>query len=117
MMRRDGSVQKRVWLFLIVSWEIMIWVSLAQARPWTQVQEANSTTTKDRGIRIDDNVERLKEMARVGSRPPNCEHKCWGCEPCMAIQVPTTTDQLSPQYANYEPEGWKCKCGSTFYNP
>ncbi|KAK4395107.1 Coatomer subunit zeta-1 [Sesamum angolense] len=26
-----------------------------------------------------------------GSRPPSCEHKCYGCMPCEAIQVPTTS--------------------------
>ncbi|KAI3803355.1 hypothetical protein L1987_31506 [Smallanthus sonchifolius] len=25
---------------------------------------------------------------RVGSSPPSCEHKCYGCSPCEAIQVP-----------------------------
>ncbi|KAJ8471398.1 hypothetical protein OPV22_025741 [Ensete ventricosum] len=57
-------------------------------------------------------------LARAGSRPPSCEHKCGGCTPCTATQVPpATTDHLRPQYANYEPEGWKCKCGSALYNP
>ncbi|KAL9169696.1 hypothetical protein ABFS82_04G095500 [Erythranthe guttata] len=54
-----------------------------------------------------------REMQRAGSSPPSCEHKCYGCMPCEAIQVPTTT----LQYTNYEPEGWKCKCGPTFYTP
>ncbi|TYH15322.1 hypothetical protein ES288_A05G032300v1 [Gossypium darwinii] len=56
-------------------------------------------------------------MGRLGSRPPNCEHKCGGCRPCVATQIPATTDKLGIQYTNYEPEGWKCKCGSTFFNP
>ncbi|KAK9142313.1 hypothetical protein Syun_011713 [Stephania yunnanensis] len=56
-------------------------------------------------------------VSTLGSRPPNCEHRCGGCIPCEAIQVPTTTDRLGVQYANYEPEGWKCKCGSKFFNP
>ncbi|KAI3754177.1 hypothetical protein L1987_53955 [Smallanthus sonchifolius] len=54
-------------------------------------------------------------VSRVGSRPPRCEHKCRGCAPCSPTQVPTV--QFGPQYANYEPEGWKCQCGSVFYNP
>ncbi|GMP62820.1 hypothetical protein ACSBR1_004344 [Camellia fascicularis] len=53
----------------------------------------------------------------LGSSPPKCEHKCRGCKPCNAIQVPTTTDHLGLHYANYEPEGWKCKCGTSFFNP
>ncbi|KAB2081581.1 hypothetical protein ERO13_A05G136000v2 [Gossypium hirsutum] len=55
----------------------------------------------------------------IGSSPPSCEHKCYGCTPCEAIQVPTTSKRIHVdlQYANYEPESWKCKCGPTFYNP
>ncbi|XVF86832.1 hypothetical protein PTKIN_Ptkin18bG0074100 [Pterospermum kingtungense] len=56
----------------------------------------------------------------LGSSPPSCEHKCYGCSPCEAIQVPTTTSKRSHvnvQYANYEPESWKCKCGPSFYTP
>ncbi|XP_022843031.1 EPIDERMAL PATTERNING FACTOR-like protein 6 isoform X1 [Olea europaea var. sylvestris] len=55
-----------------------------------------------------------KENSKMGSRPPSCEHKCYGCIPCEAIQVPTSN---ALQYTNYLPEGWKCKCGHTFYTP
>ncbi|KAJ6389555.1 hypothetical protein OIU77_027806 [Salix suchowensis] len=62
-----------------------------------------------------------KGIAKIGSTPPSCEHKCHGCSPCEAIQVPTIskTDNhhLNVNYANYEPEGWKCKCGPSFYSP
>ncbi|KAF5751254.1 hypothetical protein HS088_TW02G00265 [Tripterygium wilfordii] len=54
---------------------------------------------------------------KIGSSPPSCEHKCYGCIPCEAIQVPSTSNHLGVQYTNYEPEGWKCKCGPTFYSP
>ncbi|CAI9267578.1 unnamed protein product [Lactuca saligna] len=63
----------------------------------------------------DDRYERGIEN-RIGSRPPSCEHKCYGCSPCEATQVPTTS-HVGIQYTNYEPEGWKCKCGPTFYSP
>ncbi|PWA35755.1 hypothetical protein CTI12_AA606560 [Artemisia annua] len=53
---------------------------------------------------------------RMGSSPPRCEHKCYGCSPCEATQVPTTRD-VTIQYSNYEPEGWKCKCGPALYSP
>ncbi|KAK6273618.1 hypothetical protein POUND7_010701 [Theobroma cacao] len=56
-------------------------------------------------------------LGRLGSRPPNCRRKCGRCTPCVATQIPATSDKLGIQYANYEPEGWKCKCGSTFFNP
>lgn len=60
---------------------------------------------------------RYTGVKKVGSRPPDCEHKCEGCIPCEAIQVPTITSHFSLQYANYEPESWKCKCGLSFYSP
>ncbi|XVF26985.1 hypothetical protein REPUB_Repub14bG0067700 [Reevesia pubescens] len=55
----------------------------------------------------------------IGSNPPSCEHKCYGCIPCEAIQVPTTSKRshVGLQYTNYEPESWKCKCGPSFYSP
>ncbi|KAK2371256.1 EPIDERMAL PATTERNING FACTOR protein [Trifolium repens] len=57
----------------------------------------------------------------IGSSPPSCEHKCYGCNPCEAIQVPSTTSNKKSDfgllYANYEPESWKCKCGPSFYSP
>ncbi|XVF88784.1 hypothetical protein PTKIN_Ptkin19aG0079200 [Pterospermum kingtungense] len=56
-------------------------------------------------------------LGRLGSRPPNCHGKCGRCTPCIATQIPATSDKLGIQYTNYEPEGWKCKCGSTFFNP
>ncbi|KAI8023566.1 EPIDERMAL PATTERNING FACTOR-like protein 3 [Camellia lanceoleosa] len=69
--------------------------------------------------RVHRNEEANKGMSSLGlgSSPPKCEHKCRGCKPCNAIQVPTTTDHLGLHYANYEPEGWKCKCGTSFFNP
>ncbi|KAK8940163.1 hypothetical protein KSP40_PGU022491 [Platanthera guangdongensis] len=59
---------------------------------------------------------------KVGSRPPSCDHKCGGCRPCRAAQVPATSDEIREgglvvEYANYEPEGWMCKCASSFYHP
>ncbi|RDX80616.1 EPIDERMAL PATTERNING FACTOR-like protein 3, partial [Mucuna pruriens] len=59
-------------------------------------------------------------VSKIGSSPPSCEHKCYGCSPCEAIQVPSTSSRrshLSVQYSNYEPESWKCKCGPSFYSP
>ena len=51
----------------------------------------------------------------MGSRPPSCRRKCEGCVPCAA--VPTSAGPVHLQYANYEPEGWKCQCGPSFDNP
>ncbi|CAF2127517.1 unnamed protein product [Brassica rapa subsp. narinosa] len=57
----------------------------------------------------------VKEMEKgriIGSKPPTCEKKCYGCEPCEAIQVPTISSppHISTQYTNYQPEGWRCHC-------
>ncbi|KAK7349260.1 hypothetical protein VNO77_06487 [Canavalia gladiata] len=64
--------------------------------------------------------DKSESMSKIGSSPPSCEHKCYGCVPCEAIQVPSTNSRrshLGIQYANYEPESWKCKCGPSFYSP
>ncbi|XP_027338356.1 EPIDERMAL PATTERNING FACTOR-like protein 3 [Abrus precatorius] len=61
--------------------------------------------------------EALRGLTRLGSTPPRCEHKCGGCIPCDPIQIPTNNDILGVKYANYEPEGWKCKCGNSYFNP
>ncbi|CAN0879981.1 EPIDERMAL PATTERNING FACTOR-like protein 3 [Linum grandiflorum] len=64
-----------------------------------------------------------EELGRLGSIPPSCERKCYGCSPCEAIQVPTTSTRhrrshaLRLDYADYKPEGWKCKCGPSLYSP
>ncbi|RDY01228.1 EPIDERMAL PATTERNING FACTOR-like protein 3, partial [Mucuna pruriens] len=59
----------------------------------------------------------FRGLSRLGSTPPRCEHKCGGCTPCDPIQIPTNNDLVGVQYANYEPEGWKCKCGNSYFNP
>ncbi|XP_057457317.1 EPIDERMAL PATTERNING FACTOR-like protein 6 [Lotus japonicus] len=88
------------------------------------------TIESEKGLMVREKMtERMKEEAyydrRIGSSPPSCEHKCYGCTPCEAIQVPSTSrsssrrrhSHLGIQYANYEPESWKCKCGPSFYSP
>ncbi|AET01599.2 hypothetical protein MtrunA17_Chr8g0342581 [Medicago truncatula] len=62
-------------------------------------------------------VENDREVSKIGSSPPSCEHKCYDCFPCEATQVPSRTSHLGIMYANYEPESWKCKCGPSFYSP
>ncbi|KAL0717177.1 hypothetical protein Bca4012_066499 [Brassica carinata] len=53
-----------------------------------------------------------EEGRRIGSKPPTCKKKCYGCQPCEAIQVPSISSvpNLSTLYANYQPEGWRCHC-------
>ncbi|KAI4376524.1 hypothetical protein MLD38_014275 [Melastoma candidum] len=59
----------------------------------------------------------LKLMGRIGSRPPSCANRCGRCAPCDATQIPARTDRKTVDYTNYEPEGWKCKCGPHFFDP
>ncbi|XP_041001387.1 EPIDERMAL PATTERNING FACTOR-like protein 6 [Juglans microcarpa x Juglans regia] len=90
------------------------------------VQNSESSTVtlsaaegfKSEKARINEEVI-YKGASKIGSIPPSCEHKCRGCIPCDAIQVPTTSrhSNVGIQFANYEPEGWKCKCGPFFYSP
>ncbi|KAL6627270.1 hypothetical protein ACP70R_030996 [Stipagrostis hirtigluma subsp. patula] len=63
-----------------------------------------------------------QELSRLGSRPPCCKRKCGECEPCKAVQVRAGAEEgaagrLRPQCANYEPVGWKCKCGAAVFDP
>ncbi|KFK38740.1 hypothetical protein AALP_AA3G154700 [Arabis alpina] len=60
----------------------------------------------------DKEIGEMERARRIGSRPPSCDNKCYGCEPCEAIQVPTISSipHLSPHYANYQPECWRCHC-------
>ncbi|KAE8688647.1 EPIDERMAL PATTERNING FACTOR-like protein 3 [Hibiscus syriacus] len=78
----------------------------------SSMERAGATTKEENGER--------ESKVGIGSSPPNCEHKCYGCTPCEAIQAPITTSKrirVGLQYANYEPESWKCKCGPSFYSP
>ncbi|XP_034597805.1 EPIDERMAL PATTERNING FACTOR-like protein 5 [Setaria viridis] len=61
-----------------------------------------------------------EQLSRLGSRPPCCESKCGGCAPCEPVQVragAVTEGGLRPQCANYEPVGWKCRCGAAVFDP
>ncbi|KAL6274465.1 hypothetical protein ACE6H2_025157 [Prunus campanulata] len=127
-------MKKRACLILVAS--LLSWVCVT-SRPFTFSDFAHQQADQDQnphpqdatfdpkqgvegieGLPVDDENEgKYRGLSRLGSRPPNCEHKCQGCVPCFPVQIPTTTDQIGLQYANYEPEGWKCKCGSTFFNP
>ncbi|KAB2604227.1 EPIDERMAL PATTERNING FACTOR-like protein 5 [Pyrus ussuriensis x Pyrus communis] len=109
---------------------LLCWVSVT-SRPFASYdvphQEANQTernqyspgATFDSKQEVEEGMEQRKYrgLSRLGSRPPICKHLCGSCEPCVPVQTRTTTDHFGVQYANYEPEGWRCKCGSTFFTP
>lgn len=69
------------------------------------------------GMRKKREEENDRGVSKIGSSPPSCDHKCYDCYPCEAIQVPSTSNHLGIMYANYEPESWKCKCGPSLYSP
>ncbi|KAK7389636.1 hypothetical protein VNO78_24842 [Psophocarpus tetragonolobus] len=120
----------RLFCFLLAL-QIVSFVS-AVRRPFLPAQEEAlkspppyTTESKQGLLGKEGTTETRKEacdggVSKIGSSPPSCEHKCYGCVPCEAIQVPSTSNKrshLGIQYANYEPESWKCKCGPSFYSP
>ncbi|GAB2222257.1 hypothetical protein Drorol1_Dr00013464 [Drosera rotundifolia] len=123
---------RRTWVFwcclLVLVMHIMTWVS-ATSRNLAPNHHHHGLQTQETGsipdsLRVEftprqntKGEEGYKEEKKIGSRPPSCENKCYGCSPCDAIQVPTISVHYSVQYANYFPEGWKCKCGHSFYTP
>ncbi|KAF3450584.1 hypothetical protein FNV43_RR06673 [Rhamnella rubrinervis] len=129
---------KRKLCCFVIALQMISWVS-ATSRPLGPndsfgVQQAGHSpespviTSKEvavKGLKNPEEMGKMKEDAnlqgvrKIGSSPPSCENKCYGCVPCEAIQVPTNSrhSHLGVQYANYEPEGWKCKCGPSFYSP
>ncbi|KAM2420086.1 hypothetical protein EV1_026289 [Malus domestica] len=120
--------RKTCCIILVVT--LLCWVSVT-SRPFASYdaphQQANQTeknpysqgATFDSKQGVEEGMggRRYRGLSRLGSRPPNCEHKCGSCEPCVPVQTPRTTDHFGLQYTNYEPEGWRCKCGSTFFTP
>ncbi|CAK9177136.1 unnamed protein product [Ilex paraguariensis] len=120
-------MKKTICSFLIATLHLVTWVSAA-SRPFApydggqdpeQILLSPQVAFDTRQGLVSMEEETYEGLSRVGSKPPNCEHKCGGCRPCIAIQVPTirTNDNLSAKYSNYEPEGWKCNCGTSFSNP
>ncbi|CAO2161416.1 unnamed protein product [Urochloa humidicola] len=65
--------------------------------------------------------EQEEQLSRLpGSRPPCCERKCGECTPCTPVQVRAGAAEgrlRRPDCANYEPVGWKCKCGAAVFDP
>ncbi|GMI82145.1 epidermal patterning factor like 3 [Hibiscus trionum] len=118
-------------LCFLLALQIVRWSTCATSRPLAPNHVLGShqpeavqvsLSSKETSWQSLKSIENGEEESKVGigSSPPNCEHKCYGCTPCEAIQVPTTTSKrihVGLQYANYEPESWKCKCGPSFYSP
>ncbi|KAA0036717.1 hypothetical protein IC582_008146 [Cucumis melo] len=110
------------WCFIFIL-QLVCWVSAA-ARTFAPnpalLPHKQGLIESKQAVKGIKEEEFYRGMRKIGSSPPSCEHKCYGCIPCEAIQVPTTTNRRSHigvQYTNYEPEGWKCKCGPSFYSP
>nr|XP_017251985.1 PREDICTED: EPIDERMAL PATTERNING FACTOR-like protein 2 [Daucus carota subsp. sativus] len=100
---------------VLISTLLLLSLNSATSRPLepqgssSEKQEADEVSTSEAAGGVG-----VKEV--IGSRPPRCEQRCNGCSPCEAIQVPTN-HHVGIQFTNYEPEGWKCKCGKSFFTP
>ncbi|KAH1145151.1 hypothetical protein AAZX31_15G024700 [Glycine max] len=108
---------------LIVSWESVVVVVARRPFPPTDgmshpgpkaapgpgpVSSPSNTVEPEKGLM--EEAYYYRGVSKIGSSPPSCEHKCYGCTPCEAIQVPSTSSRrshLGLQYTNYEPESWK----------
>ncbi|KDP32418.1 hypothetical protein JCGZ_13343 [Jatropha curcas] len=67
------------------------------------------------------NEEEKQRKMHLGSKPPNCENRCWNCRPCMAALVSPphhkTTLSSKGDNENYYLLSWKCKCGDKYFQP
>ncbi|KAJ4851149.1 hypothetical protein Tsubulata_003234 [Turnera subulata] len=126
-------MKRRICYFVLATLQIITW-HFVTSRPFAphdspppkepiqDVPHVGSERQQFKGLKsiggeIYGNQQASRGLSRLGSRPPNCQHRCQGCIPCNPIQTPATTDRKAVQYTNYEPEGWKCKCGTAFFNP
>ncbi|XP_048443223.1 EPIDERMAL PATTERNING FACTOR-like protein 5 [Pyrus x bretschneideri] len=129
------EAMRKVYWF-VIALQVLSWVSAA-SRPFPpnaglgvhqtgKSPESLQATLQEGSKSIHGGVGKMnaianyREISKIGSSPPSCDHKCYRCTPCEAIQVPTSkmqTSHVRVQYANYEPVGWKCKCGPTYYTP
>ncbi|XP_022756436.1 EPIDERMAL PATTERNING FACTOR-like protein 6 [Durio zibethinus] len=124
-------MKQRMCCFLIVALQTISWIhvstrSLAsddvephqdKVREFSGVTFDSEQGLESKGVGYGSEETYSRMLVRLGSRPPNCQRKCGRCTPCVATQIPANSDKLGIQNTNYEPEGWKCKCGSTFFNP
>ncbi|KAL3824466.1 hypothetical protein ACJIZ3_020495 [Penstemon smallii] len=51
-----------------------------------QIAQNSNEGMKKRMERVEEEAKYNKEINKIGSRPPSCEHKCYGCMPCEPIQ-------------------------------
>ncbi|KAJ7298524.1 hypothetical protein O6H91_Y561400 [Diphasiastrum complanatum] len=104
--------------------------SVARVEVLSRTQSTKSTQLSLSTHMASETQDLFDTSAQIGSRPPSCQNKCNACNPCLAIQVPTPqrrrsdqdptaagAGQIMGEFSNYKPEGWKCKCGSRFFNP
>ncbi|KAF1002238.1 uncharacterized protein LOC141701926 [Apium graveolens] len=111
--------------YLVVIVTLLVNLNSASSRPSLLPQQnAAGSLTRERKAEAEttttttttSKAEEVGAQEVIGSRPPRCEHRCNGCSPCEATQVPTN-HHVGIQFTNYEPEGWKCKCGPSFFTP
>lgn len=65
----------------------------------------------------------LKEKKTVlGSKPPQCVNRCFGCRPCRATLVIPPHHKGGLRESSEEDESyyllsWRCKCGNKLFHP
>ncbi|KAL9440414.1 hypothetical protein AB3S75_019137 [Citrus x aurantiifolia] len=86
---------------------------------------------KSAGSALSRGSEGLKQVKMVlGSRPPQCVHKCLNCTPCVATLVipphpkkrlkassSSSSPSSSQEDENYYLLSWRCKCGNKLFHP
>ncbi|KAI4381854.1 hypothetical protein MLD38_007884 [Melastoma candidum] len=116
---------KKVLHFLCFSLQLLIWAAFTSRSTSPPHRHREITEPQGGGGRPAVVVD-----SKIGSSPPRCTDRCYGCTPCIPVEVPVITDSsgswgprrrhgdgIHVQYTIYEPEGWKCKCGPSLYSP
>ncbi|KAL6838710.1 hypothetical protein ACP4OV_031424 [Aristida adscensionis] len=122
LQRRNGTAAARFFLLFVLSFMLLLQITTTDddEQQLVRVREGSPSPSPSPSPMGGGGGER-QELGRLGSRPPCCERKCGGCAPCRAVQVLAGAGaegaRRRPQCANYEPVGWKCRCGAAVFDP
>ncbi|XP_068342769.1 EPIDERMAL PATTERNING FACTOR-like protein 2 [Pyrus communis] len=123
--------------FYSISLMFLLILCPTQFRFCTQLAESRAIHNKVAISQAGNEESKVNLRGQIGSRPPRCERRCSSCAHCEAIQMPENPQVnaitgsknsskvvSSIAYArgddnssNYKPMSWKCKCGSSIFNP
>ncbi|CAL4958747.1 unnamed protein product [Urochloa decumbens] len=113
--QREQSRAALFLLFLALLLNLAAASSQGDRRELVRVGEGSPSSPIDGGGHVEEEQQQLSRLP--GSRPPCCERKCGACAPCTPVQVRAGAAVGRPQCANYEPVGWKCRCGGAVFDP